>query len=162
MKCFCLIAFLATVIAQSYSDLGVEATSSDGFVSRNGVQFILDGKPFYANGFNAYWLTYEATDPDTRFKITYALQNATCHGLTIARTWGFRDGGYRALQTAPGSYDELTFKVSTIYITDRDIYLKDSYCRKWKRCEHSISLRLGRWPYITISDNGFFDKNRKI
>ncbi|CAH2054130.1 unnamed protein product [Thlaspi arvense] len=111
MKCLCLIAILAIVIAQNYSDLGVEAASSDAFVSRKGVQFILNGKPFYANGFNAYWLTYEATDPATRFKITNVLQNATSHGLTIVRTWGFRDGGYRALQTAPGSYDEVTFQV---------------------------------------------------
>ncbi|KFK38477.1 hypothetical protein AALP_AA3G118100 [Arabis alpina] len=107
MKCLCLIAFLAIVIAPSYSDPGEEA---DGFVSRKGVQFILNGKPFHANGFNAYWLMYEATDPATRFKITYAFQNATMHGLTIARTWGFHDGGYRALQIAPGIYDELTFK----------------------------------------------------
>ncbi|CAA7041457.1 unnamed protein product [Microthlaspi erraticum] len=110
MNCLCLVAFLAIVIAQSYSVLGVEAASSDGFVSRKGIQFILNGKPFYANGFNAYWLGYEATDPATRFKITYALQNATTNGLTIARTWGFRDGGYRALQITPGSYDELTFQ----------------------------------------------------
>lgn len=115
MKCLCLLAFLAIVITQSYNDLRAEAASSDGFVSRKGVQFILNGKPFYANGFNAYWLTYEATDPATRFKITYALQNATSHGLTVARTWGFRDGGYRALQTAPGSYDELTFQVHTLH-----------------------------------------------
>ncbi|RCU09014.1 glycoside hydrolase, partial [Acinetobacter baumannii] len=32
------------------------------------------------------------------------------HGLTIARTWAFADGGYRALQTSPGSYDEKTFR----------------------------------------------------
>lgn len=121
MKYLCFIAFLAIVIAQNYSDLGVEAASSDGFVSRKGVQFILNGKPFYADGFNAYWLAYEATDPTTRFKITNAFQNATSHGMTIARTWGFRDGGYRALQTAPGSYDEHTFQVSrsTIY---RDLF----------------------------------------
>ncbi|KAG7580997.1 Glycoside hydrolase family 5 [Arabidopsis suecica] len=109
MKYLCFIVFLVIVIAQSY--LGVEAASSNGFVSRNGVQFILNGKPFYANGFNAYWLAYEATDPATRFKITNVFQNATSHGLTIARTWGFRDGAlYRALQTAPGSYDEQTFQ----------------------------------------------------
>jgi len=84
MKCLCFIVLLAIVIAQSY--VGVEAAPSDGFVSRNGVQFILNGKPFYANGFNAYWLAYEATDPATRFKITNVFQNATSLGLTIART----------------------------------------------------------------------------
>lgn len=127
MKCLCLVTFLAIVIAQSYSDLGVEAASSDGFVSTKGIQFILNGNPFYANGFNAYWLAYEATDPATRFKITYALQNATIHGLTIARTWGFRDGGYRALQTAPGVYDELTFQVSTYLCIQRGSIFSISY-----------------------------------
>ncbi|KAJ4898243.1 hypothetical protein Rs2_25037 [Raphanus sativus] len=110
MKCLWLIAFLVFVITQSYNDLGIEAASSDGFVSRKGVQFILNGKPFYANGFNAYWLMYEATDPSTRYKITHALENAAGQGLTIARTWGFRDGGYRALQTDLGSYNEQTFQ----------------------------------------------------
>ena len=113
MKCLCLIVFLAFVITQSYNDLEVEAASSDGFVSRKGVQFILNGEPFYANGFNAYWLMYEATDPNTRYKVTHALENAAGQGLTIARTWGFRDGGYRALQTNLGSYDEQTFQVYT-------------------------------------------------
>ncbi|CAL9220340.1 unnamed protein product [Arabidopsis halleri] len=113
MKHLCFIVFLAIVIAQKQncSYLGVEAASSDGFVSRKGIQFILNGKPFYANGFNAYWLAYEATDPATRFKITNVFQNATSHGLTIARTWGFRDGPLdRALQTGPGSYNEQTFQ----------------------------------------------------
>ena len=113
MKCLCLIVFLAFVITQSYNDLEVEAASSDGFVSRKGVQFILNGEPFYANGFNAYWLMYEATDPNTRYKVTHALENAAGQGLAIARTWGFRDGGYRALQTNLGSYDEQTFQVYT-------------------------------------------------
>ncbi|XP_023642271.1 mannan endo-1,4-beta-mannosidase 3 isoform X1 [Capsella rubella] len=112
MKYLSFVVFLAIVIAQNHTDLGgVEAASSDGFVGRKGVQFILNGKPFYANGFNAYWLTYEATDPTARFKITYAFQNATSHGLAIARTWGFRDGAiYRGLQTAPGTYDEKSFQ----------------------------------------------------
>ncbi|VYS56955.1 unnamed protein product [Arabidopsis thaliana] len=110
MKCLCFVVLLAILIAQNSSDLGVKSASSDGFVSRKGVQFILNGKPFYANGFNAYWLAYEATDSTTRFKITYVFQNATIHDLTIVRTWGFRDGGYRALQIAPGVYDEKTFQ----------------------------------------------------
>ncbi|EOA33012.1 hypothetical protein CARUB_v10016343mg [Capsella rubella] len=111
MKYLRFLVFLATVISQYHRDLGVEATSSEGFVSRKGVQFILNGKPFYADGFNAYWLTYEATDPTARYKITHACENAIRHGLTIARTWGFNDGAsYRALQTAPGFYDENTFQ----------------------------------------------------
>ena len=51
MKCLCFFVLLAILIAQNSSDVGVKAVSSDGFVSRKGVQIILNGKPFDANGF---------------------------------------------------------------------------------------------------------------
>lgn len=83
-----------------------------GFVQRNGTYFILNKKRFYFNGFNAYWLMYIASDPSTRSKVTTTLQQARDHGLTVARTWAFSDGGvYRALQLSPGSYDEKVFRV---------------------------------------------------
>ncbi|CAL5425168.1 unnamed protein product [Camellia sinensis] len=38
------------------------------------------------------------------------LLQASNHGLILARTWGFSDGGYRALQYSHGSYNKLTFQ----------------------------------------------------
>ena len=111
MKPFCLIIFLSIVIQQSYLKLGVDASSRDGFVRTKGVQFSLNGYPYYANGFNAYWLMYVASDPIQRPKISAAFQEASSHGLTVARTWAFSDGGYRPLQYSPGSYNEDMFQV---------------------------------------------------
>lgn len=82
-----------------------------GFVQRSGTNFVVKNKRFYFNGFNAYWLMYMASDPSTRPKVTTILQQASNHGLTVARTWAFNDGGYRALQVSPGSYDEKVFRV---------------------------------------------------
>lgn len=85
--------------------------AEDGFVSIRGRQFIMNGSPFYAHGFNAYWLMVVASDPSQRDKVSSALQEAANHGLTIARTWAFSDGGYKALQSSPGSYNEQMFQV---------------------------------------------------
>ncbi|XP_010484638.1 PREDICTED: mannan endo-1,4-beta-mannosidase 7-like [Camelina sativa] len=110
MKLLGLITFLAIVIQQSCLELGADALPNDGFVRTKGVQFSLNGYPFYANGVNAYWLMYVSSDPSQRSKISAALQDASRHGLTVARTWAFSDGGYRALQSSPGSYNEDMFQ----------------------------------------------------
>ncbi|XP_014501229.1 mannan endo-1,4-beta-mannosidase 7-like [Vigna radiata var. radiata] len=88
----------------------VEADDGGGFVKTRGVQLTLNGSPFYANGFNAYWLMYIASDPSQRNKVSSAFQQASNHGLNIARTWAFSDGGYKPLQYSPGSYDEQVFQ----------------------------------------------------
>lgn len=82
-----------------------------GFVGVRGQHFILNGNPFFAHGFNAYWLMSLASDPSQRFKVSTAFQEASSRGLTLARTWAFSDGGYNALQTYPGVYNEKMFQV---------------------------------------------------
>jgi mannan endo-1,4-beta-mannosidase len=52
-----------------------------------------------------------ASDPSTMSKVTTTFQQASKNGLNLARTWAFNDGGYKALQISPGSYDEDVFKV---------------------------------------------------
>lgn len=89
-----------------------QVLAEDGFVKTRGVQLVLNGYPFYANGFNAYWLMYIASDPSQRDKVSSAFQEAKNHGLSIARTWAFSDGGYMPLQYSPGSYNEKVFQVS--------------------------------------------------
>lgn len=86
------------------------------FVQRNGTHFILDGKPHYVNGFNAYWLMYMASDSSTMSKVTSTFQEASQHGLNVARTWAFSDGGYRAFQIAPGYHNESVFRVLHLII----------------------------------------------
>lgn len=89
--------------------LYVEA-DDDGFVKTRGVQLMLNETPYYANGFNAYWLMYIASDPSQRNKVSSTFQEAANHGLNIARTWAFSDGGYKPLQYSPGSYNEEMFQ----------------------------------------------------
>ncbi|KAL6008997.1 Beta-mannosidase B [Asimina triloba] len=90
----------------------VVANSSNGgdFIRISGTQFVMNGRPFHSNGFNAYWLMYMASDPSERVKVTTTFQQAKAYGTTLVRTWAFSDGGYRPLQYKPGSYDEDMFK----------------------------------------------------
>ncbi|XVF59666.1 hypothetical protein PTKIN_Ptkin07bG0294000 [Pterospermum kingtungense] len=109
MKHLGLVLLLAVLFNQHLLTVHVEAFG-DGFIRTRGVHFLLNGNPYYANGFNAYWLMYMASDPSQRPKVTAAFTEAASHGLTVARTWAFSDGGYRPLQYAPGSYNEQMFK----------------------------------------------------
>ncbi|KAI8009809.1 Mannan endo-1,4-beta-mannosidase 2 [Camellia lanceoleosa] len=80
------------------------------FVQRNGTHFILDGRVFYINGWNSYWLMDHAVDEYRRPRIRAMLQAGAKMGLTVCRTWAFNDGVYNALQISPGQYDERVFK----------------------------------------------------
>jgi hypothetical protein len=113
-------------------------------VRAQGTRFMLNGSPYYANGFNAYWLMTMAADPAQRGKVTFALSQAAGRGLTVARTWAFSDGGSNALQYSPGKYNENTFKVPT--------FCSISVCKKnwnipflgsYHRCCLNDSLFLG-------------------
>ncbi|CAI0392350.1 unnamed protein product [Linum tenue] len=106
------LAFLFTILLHQCffrPHGGVEATGA-GFIQTRGPHFVLNGDLFYANGFNAYWLMYVAADPTQRSKVSAAFREARSHDLTVARTWAFSDGGYRALQYAPGAYNQDMFQ----------------------------------------------------
>nr|XP_017254126.1 PREDICTED: mannan endo-1,4-beta-mannosidase 7 [Daucus carota subsp. sativus] len=107
-KHFTVILFLALLINQRSFIINVGA--GNGFITTRGVHFMLNGSPYYANGFNAYWLMYVASDPSQRYKVSAAFREASSHGLSVARTWAFSDGGYRPLQFSPGSYNEQMFQ----------------------------------------------------
>eukprot|EP01018_Ginkgo_biloba_P033903 Gb_08848 [translate_table: standard] len=91
-----------------------DSESEWSMVQRKGTQFVVNGSPFYVNGFNTYWLMVFAVDPSTKPKVSSLLQEAASVGLTVGRTWAFNDGGWRALQKSPGVYDEdaLDFVIS--------------------------------------------------
>ncbi|XP_022975531.1 mannan endo-1,4-beta-mannosidase 7-like [Cucurbita maxima] len=90
--------------------LVLRAEADDGFVTTKGHQLILNGSPFYANGFNAYWLMSFASDPSLRPKVSLAYQQAVNHSLAIGRTMAFNDGGSNPLQISPGQYNEKMFQ----------------------------------------------------
>lgn len=52
-----------------------------------------------------------AVEPSERYKVTNVFREASAAGLMVGRTWAFSDGGYQALQTSPGVYDERVFQV---------------------------------------------------
>lgn len=91
-----------------------------GFVGVDGTQFVVGAggggggnkqTTVYFSGFNAYWLMLVASDPARRAKVVAAFRQASDHGLNLARTWAFSDGGHTPLQVSPGVYDEAMFQV---------------------------------------------------
>ena len=80
----------------------------DGFIKTRRAHFVMNGSPYYANGFNAYWLMYLASDPSQHAKVSAAFRKASSHGLIMARIWVFNDGGYGPFS---GSYNQQMSKV---------------------------------------------------
>uniref|UniRef100_A0A7N0UBZ6 mannan endo-1,4-beta-mannosidase n=1 Tax=Kalanchoe fedtschenkoi TaxID=63787 RepID=A0A7N0UBZ6_KALFE len=106
-----VLHFLLALLIHTQLHFLIQVESAgDGFIRARGVHFMLNGNPYYANGFNAYWLMYMASDPSQRYKVSSAFSQAASRGLTVARTWAFSDAGYRPLQFSPGSYNEQMFK----------------------------------------------------
>lgn len=101
----------------------------------------IDYRPFYLNGFNAYWLMQLASNPNERAKVTSTLQQASWHGTNVARTWAFSDGGSNPLQISPGFYDENMFKVLILnslrtnwpwfFFSCRHLLTVTIWCRAW-------------------------------
>ncbi|XP_076928686.1 mannan endo-1,4-beta-mannosidase 7-like [Bidens hawaiensis] len=92
--------------------------ADDGFVRINGAQFMLNGAPFYANGFNSYWLMDVASNPSQRSKVTTAFKEAVSSSLVVARTWAFSDGGSKPLQSSPSVYNENMFQALDFVVSE--------------------------------------------
>ncbi|KAL6912074.1 hypothetical protein ACP4OV_000879 [Aristida adscensionis] len=110
------------------------AAAAGGFARASGTRFTVGGRPFYSNGFNAYWLMYMASDAGDRRKAAAALEQAAGLGATLVRTWAFSDGGYRALQESPGVYNEAVFMGLDYVIAEarkQKIYLILSLVNNW-------------------------------
>ncbi|KAB2062631.1 hypothetical protein ERO13_A10G153200v2 [Gossypium hirsutum] len=91
-------------------------------VQAKGNQFVVNGQPFYVNGFNTYWLMVFAADQSTRGKVSELFQQASSVGLTVCRTWAFNDGQWRALQKSPSVYDEEVFKALDFVVSEAKKY----------------------------------------
>ncbi|WOG82114.1 hypothetical protein DCAR_0101276 [Daucus carota subsp. sativus] len=133
------VLFALVVIFSGFETRGVEGRSGKningkGFIKTSRTHFVLNGKPFYLNGFNAYWLMYQASDPSTIGMVSTTLQQASMHGMNVARTWAFSDGGYRSLQSSPGVYNEDMFKGLDFVVAEakkNGIYLMLSLVNNW-------------------------------
>jgi len=81
--------------------------ANSGFVSASGGQFVLNGRPFYFVGSNAYYLVPAATWGATNYT-DETMTMAQSLGFTVFRAWGFFDdpGQATALQSGPGVYNE--------------------------------------------------------
>lgn len=92
-----------------------------GMVRTDGTRFVAgDGdRTVYLSGFNAYWLMEMASDPSRRGGVVSAFRQAAAHGLNLARTWAFSDGGDRPLQSSPGVYHEDMFQVRPVTSVDQ-------------------------------------------
>ncbi|KAF8708660.1 hypothetical protein HU200_030040 [Digitaria exilis] len=120
-----LLIFLLASSAVAYYN-AAESPASDGppppsFVGVDGTQFVTTSgggsgnddrgaTTVYFSGFNAYWLMLLASDPARRPQVVAAFRQAAAHGLNLARTWAFSDGGDTPLQSSPGVYDEAMFQ----------------------------------------------------
>ncbi|RCV08502.1 hypothetical protein SETIT_1G331700v2 [Setaria italica] len=127
------LAILA-LAAAAFVETVEAAAGGTAFARANGTRFTLGGRPFYSNGFNAYWLMYMASDPADRSKAAAALEEAARLGATLVRTWAFSDGGYRALQVSPGVYDEEVFGGLDYVIAEakkRGVHLILSLVNNW-------------------------------
>lgn len=109
----CFLLFLGANIATSEA----RVPRNQAFVRARGSHFVLHGSPFLFNGFNAYWMMNVASDPNQRDKVSEVFRESSAAGLTVCRTWAFSDGGDRALQISPGTYDERVFQVKHLMTT---------------------------------------------
>lgn len=100
----------------------IQVKADDGFITAKGVHLMLNGSPFYANGFNAYWLMNTGANPYLKDKVSSVFQQAKEHGLSMARTWAFSDGGDSPLQYSPGSYNEQMFQGLDFVISEARKY----------------------------------------
>ncbi|KAL8532370.1 hypothetical protein ACS0TY_008822 [Phlomoides rotata] len=124
-----IIVFAALLMATS------ARPTLGGFVGTRGSQFVLNGRPFYFNGFNSYWLMYMASDNSTRDKVSETFAQASKYGMNVARTWAFSDGGYRALQSSPGKYNEVMFKGLDFVVSEakkHGVYLILTLVNNWE------------------------------
>ncbi|MQM09730.1 hypothetical protein Taro_042603 [Colocasia esculenta] len=106
------LASCVAFIYLSLRDLSFHAVEPKlTFVERNETQFFVDGRPFYVNGWNSYWLMDQAVEEHSRHRVRAMLHTGAKMGLTVCRTWAFNDGAYHALQVSLGRFDERVFRI---------------------------------------------------
>lgn len=157
LRCVLLVASCIPPAMPPVADEGEWAA-----VERRGPHLWASGRPFVVHGFNTYWLMYFAADPATRAAVTAALADAARSGLNVCRTWAFNDGGHRALQLKPFSYDEEVFQALDFVISEarnHRMRLILALCNNWE--DYGGKAQYVRWGNeagldLTSDDDAFF------
>ncbi|OBZ80006.1 putative mannan endo-1,4-beta-mannosidase A [Grifola frondosa] len=80
-----LLALYSCSVSSVTGEISAKWSVPSGFVSTNGRNFELDGKPFAFVGANSYWLPLLTTSDDVE-RTFKTMQDA---GVKVLRTWGF-------------------------------------------------------------------------
>ncbi|KAJ4817614.1 hypothetical protein LUZ62_030180 [Rhynchospora pubera] len=140
-----------------------DSYGNGGFVRTSGTHFVVNRRPFYTNGFNAYWLMHMASDPSDRSKVSDTFEEASRLGVNVIRTWAFSDGGNRPLQVSPGSYNEQMFKGLDFVISEvkkHGIYLILSLVNNWEGFggkKQYVQWARDKGHYLNSDDDFFTD-----
>ncbi|KAL3528020.1 hypothetical protein ACH5RR_012676, partial [Cinchona calisaya] len=77
-------------VGERYCDASAHNISNiKNFAQTSGTHFVMNVRPIYLNGFNAYWLMYMAVDSSTRIKVLTTFQQASKYGNECFQNLGF-------------------------------------------------------------------------
>ncbi|HEY8464436.1 MAG TPA: cellulose binding domain-containing protein [Bacillota bacterium] len=99
--------FLAIVVLVAVFNLFTTQAAPNGFVYREGKNFMLNGKIFRFGGANNYYLHYKSTS-----MIDDVLNDAVAMNLKVIRCWAFMNGNGQeniVMQPSLGVYDDAGF-----------------------------------------------------
>lgn len=118
-KLFLLFALILTFVYLALTNLSTATPA--GFVYTKGINFYLDGKPYYFAGCNSYDLfTYGDgyNDSTVDYIENYFMDKAgidaimnqmATDGVQVVRTWGFSHETWHGFEPAKGKYNEAQF-----------------------------------------------------
>jgi mannan endo-1,4-beta-mannosidase len=110
-----LLAVAAAGLTLAVTRTASAADSRDSFVTRCGIRFCLDGKPYYVAGANTYdmftfgfdWLP--APDYVDRPRIDAHMARLQADGVSVLRLWMFSHEDWQGFEAAEGVYTEEEF-----------------------------------------------------